>query len=413
MRAKFTIYSVGSALNIALSYALLIVFSTHLSKPDYATYGYYTAVIALVVMVINFGHKETLLKACSLQNIFVLKRVSFTYFLVQCTLLLVCCILLLIEPQIGVVFLTAVVTNWLLTINHVNRGLGDYFKDGIATALHRLLWLIACLFYIYAEVDIGYLDLFILSLLSSLVAISILFPKNGKHFLKLPFFIHLLKRRCVILTRDTNTLFKFFLIEFATVAYLKVDIVFLRHFNIDQAKAADYFLSTQILDASVMLLTPIGYFFFNQYAKELRDEKIVASNRGNVSILRYIALLVSLVALGQLLWMFIGQWLLVTMFEKYLNSYEIILALLTTLYPLVINLIVSSYMILQHKEKQYMKICFIGLAVNVMFNLLLIPLLEVYGAVYSRLLTETSMTLLLVLYLKSHKTTNRDNNVLV
>ncbi|GEA07038.1 hypothetical protein KUL42_17990 [Alteromonas sp. KUL42] len=189
--------------------------------------------------------------------------------------------------------------------------------------------------------------------------------------------------------------------------------MFLRHFDIDQAKAADYFLSTQILDASVMLLTPIGYFFFNQYAKELRGEKIVANNRGNVSILRYIALLVSLVALGQLLWMFIGQWLLVTMFEKYLNSYEIILALLTTLYPLVINLIVSSYMILQHKEKQYMKICFIGLAVNVMFNLLLIPLLEVYGAVYSRLLTETSMTLLLVLYLKSHKTTNRDNNVLV
>jgi O-antigen/teichoic acid export membrane protein len=84
------------------------------------------------------------------------------------------------------------------------------------------------------------------------------------------------------------------------------------------------------------------------------------------------------------------------MFADYLGSFELVTWNLVALYPLAVNIILSNYLIVNHQERGYMKVCFIALLVNIIANTLLIPLWSVQGAVVARILTELFLCLSLV-----------------
>ena len=412
MRSSFAVYSIGSVINVAVSYVLLIVFSNYLTKVEYAAYGYYSAIVALSLILFNFGHKETFFKACSLRDIRLLRRISLSYILLQSLLLFIALALFFVDTALGIITLHAIVGNWVLSINHVNRGLGAYNKDALAIGIHRLLWLAGCGVMIWFGVELNHVDLFALAGAASVLILLLFFPVGGLRLMHLPKSAGRLFARVKRARHSNHLLFKYCLIEFSTVAYLKLDMLFLKYFGISEPRMAEYFLSNQIFEAAVMIVTPIGYFFFNQYAERIRSEKLGVGSIDR-SVLSYVAALIGLVVLGQGIWWLVGEWLLGTMFSKYAGSFELVLFSLTALYPVVLNIILSSYLILHHKEKRYVAICLVGLAANLIGNTILIPQWDVYGAIYSRIITESVMTVLLLLYIRHLMQAHRTRHAVV
>lgn len=111
------------------------------------------------------------------------------------------------------------------------------------------------------------------------------------------------------------------MIEFATIVYLKVDMLLLAYYDVEQASVAGYFLSIQILEAAVMLLTHVGYFSFNQYAKNSETQNREGDN-AHRSVFKFIAMLTGLAAVGNFTWYVGGEWLLATVINKYIDSFE-------------------------------------------------------------------------------------------
>ena len=195
--------------------------------------------------------------------------------------------------------------------------------------------------------------------------------------------------------KNRSLLIKYCVIEFTTVAYLKLDMLFLKWFKVTPSLIADYYLSIQIFEASILIITPIGYFFFNRYAKQFKDNKVPFCFVLNM-VLKFCTVMFGIILLGHMLWLLVGRNLLLLMFPDYLGSFELVIWNLFALYPLAVNIILSNYLIVNHQERGYMKVCFIALLVNIIANTLLIPLWSVQGAVVTRILTELFLCLSLV-----------------
>lgn len=390
--STYAMYAVLALVNVGVSYALLVFLASNLSKEDYALYGVLTTIMSLGLIVGNFGHKEAVFKFAAERRFKNLLNALSSFSTWSLFLVSLSFLILLFDLTTGTAAFAFYALLCLTLVNAFNRGCGRYVLDAVALPIYRGLWLCGGIGVTYCAVQLSTFHVFFAALLAALITFCIV---GGYQFC-----LRALKSRSFSLPWSNPTLIKFLMIEFATVAYLKVDILLLRYFDIGESVVAEYFLSIQIFEAAVMLVTPLGFFFFNQSAKLMRETKKRNNNGVTKALSKYVVILISLAALGHLTWYLTGQWLLVTMFNKYLDSYELILFLLFTLYPLVANIILSNFMILQHSEKHYMVICFVGLATNLVFNISLLTSWGVYGAIFSRFVTEAIMVLLIIVYLK-------------
>lgn len=401
----YAAYAILALVNVGVSYVLLVFVANNLSKDDYALYGALTTVMSLALIIANFGHKEAVYKFAAKRNFDELSKVVSSFITWSLLFLGVALLTLLIDFTIGVAALSFCALLYLTTASAYNRGLSKYISDAIALPIYRSIWLLGgvgvSLYVVQLTTDHIFLAAFFAALLTFLVVGGYRFSLNA--FRKSSEFV---------LPWNNSTLVKFLMIEFATIVYLKVDMLLLVYFGVEQTLVADYFLSIQILEAAVMLLTPISYFFFNQYAKN-REARNQEGGNAHKSVFKYIVILTGLAAVGHFTWYVGGEWLLAAMFNKYIDSFEITLFLLFSLYPLVANIILSNYMILKHKEKNYMMICFLGLMVSVLLNALFIPLWEINGAVISRIVTEAIIVLLLFVYFRRSRFALRDSHDLV
>lgn len=389
----YAMYAVLALVNVGVSYALLVFLASNLSKEDYALYGLLTTIMSLGLIVGNFGHKEAVFKFAAERRFENLLNALSSFSTWSLFFVSLSSLTLLFDLTTGTAAFAFYALLCVTLVNAYNRGHGRYTLDAVALPIYRGLWLCGSIGVTYFAVQLTTFHVFFAALLAALITFCVV----GRY----QCCLRALKSiRSFSLPWSNPTLIKFLMIEFATVAYLKVDILLLNYFDIGESVIAEYFLSTQIFEAAVLLLTPLGFFFFNQSAKLMRETKNRNNNGVIKTLSKYVVILISFAALGHLIWYLIGQWLLETMFSKYLDSYELILFLLFTLYPLVANIILSNFMILQHSEKHYMVICFVGLATNLVFNISLLSSWGVHGAIFSRFVTEAIMVLLIIVYLK-------------
>lgn len=378
----FILYTLGTVVNILSSYAILILLTDRLPKAVYAKFGFYNTVFALLLIFINFGCKEAIYKAASRSDTRDTQGIFKWFACWQVFLLSLCFLCAAFYPEFTLIFVCYLCTQWLLTINAVNRGNGHFLQDACGLPIQRALWFVAlCVLATSTQnLDIG--QIFACSLLATVIALIFVSRKLPP--------VNITTK----VIKPPSILYKFLFIEFSTVAYTRLDMLFLNHFKVEQHIIADYYFSLQLFEAAILLLAPISYFFFNRYAQSQKKKYSMPSDGPSITL--YSLSLLGLVFLGQLMWFLGGEYLLTLIFPQYVSAYNKVSIFLWILYPVVLNFILSSYAILNNREKTYMIICFFALLVTLTLSSVLVPIYGEVGVIYSRFLTEITILFLLL-----------------
>lgn len=392
----FSAYSLASGLGVVAGYCILLLTTNYLSKESYANFALYNSVFSLILIFFNFGTKESIYKYASKGIKEQLNKIINWYLKWQILLIGVAVLACLWEMKIVVIFLSFLVLGWVYVVSSYNRGTGDYLKDAIAIPLQRLLWFLMLLVLIFLLQTLTYVHVFFSSLIASLIVFFVVLNKGG-----------LLPEKITRENKPPSVLVKFLLIEAGIVAYTKVDVLILKTFDIQANKIANYYFSLQVFEAAILILAPISYFFFNSYATSQ-----TTNNIGINMLIKYAMVMFGVVLIGHVTWLFFGSALLAMFFPQYSEAYDLIVFYLWALYPISLNYLLSSYLILNDKEIVYALTCGFILILFVVGCSYLVQHYQEWGILYGRLSIEFVLSFILLgLVITTRKTSENNNRI--
>lgn len=401
----FTVYVLGSGINLIASYALMVFLLNVLTKAQYGQYGFLISLFSMLLILFNFGHKEAVFKYASINqglsvsspsssssasasshasNQSLLSALMGNFYRWNALILLGVHGLLLIDVSLYFVAMMFLCNSWLMTFAGYFRGASDYNKDALALPLQRLLWLLFSIILYYSVNDFNLTSVFISALMASVCCVVWLYlPVRSL----LP--VSLLTRKADSSRHNhLPLLVNFLLIEIASVFYLKSDVLLLRFLDFELASMADYFFAIQVFEIAVLVLMPVGYFYFNRVNLAGLDKPVAVMP----SLLRLLALVVLMQG---------AVWLLAPVIfplwvPKYTDSITTIVLMMFSLYPVAVNILLSSLLIAHSKERRYAKICLAALVFNIIANGVAMPNFGLEGAIAVKFFTEALITIALI-----------------
>lgn len=393
MIRNYATYTLINIVNIAVSLVLMVFFVNKLSTKDYSVLGVYAAFLSIVIVFINFGHKEALFKCSSKrQTDKLLSNCASAMRLV----LIGGCVFLVIggfnrELMLAAFYLLSM--HLLQIMASINRGFGNIFRDAGAILMYRIGWLvIAFCFFYFSDENLTASHVF----LAGIIVASLIIPMIAK------------KEWFIISKRDElsdakaarlSTLKRFFLIELLTTAYLKVDVIILKLSGYDATNISSYYLSVQLLEAALLLMAPLAYLFFNLANNAL-------NRNSEFDIMKPATLTLVVASFGVFSWYLVGEWLLALFFPQYIDSFSLSLLLLSTAIPASINMVLSYQVVARNLEYDYLRIIFIGLVSMVASTLFLESILNVYSPAFGKLLSEVIMfAAFTIILVRNHRKT--------
>jgi O-antigen/teichoic acid export membrane protein len=292
------------------------------------------------------------------------------------------------------------VNSWMITLAAYHRGYADYSKDAWVLALQRLLWLSFSLCSYFILNRLGLITLFFCGLLATgLCVVWLYWPIQRIESVKLNASALLSNP---LKTGQMKLLLSYLVIEVSSVFYLKSDVLLLRLFDFKSVVIADYFFAIQVFEIAVLVLMPIGYFYFN------RLNRIDPQQRAQLSIIPMLMVLFTMLVLMQGGFAWLAPMVFPLMAPKYVESINVVLWVMCSLYPVAVNILLSSQLIVANKERLYAKICFVALLFNLIANGVLIPSIGLNSVITVKFLTEL-LIMLLLLYVCRSKAMNRSN----
>jgi O-antigen/teichoic acid export membrane protein len=374
-KGAFGTYAGLAAANVTVSAALLLLLANTLSIEDYAIFGVVSTLAGLVLLVVNSGHKEALFKFASRSEEEALQRTAQSLYSWSIPFFLLAAALSVVSLWAGLASLMFLLVYVVIATTAVFRGRALYTRDAAMWPLYRAIWLAGCAATVFVGTPLSLTAVFGLG---SLAALLTFFSLSGHKIVNelsaFPFQLSL--------PFANPVLRQFFLIEVATVAYIKVDVLLLALLGIPSADIASYFFSIQLFEAALLLLMPLGYLFFNR----INGTDIPSSKRAAVFVFGGGVMLVSLMAM--LGWSAVGMPLLETLFSHYVSSDATTAVLLIALMPWGLALLFSYSLVATDREHVVAWVFFIGLVLHLIFNTVFIPTWGVQGAAWARVATE-------------------------
>ncbi|MFT5164173.1 MAG: O-antigen/teichoic acid export membrane protein [Alteromonadaceae bacterium] len=409
LSSSFVTYLLGAVVNLTATYAMMVLLINVLAKEDYAQYGVYISLFSLLLIFFNFGHKEVVFKYASASRadstLSPLPVLFIGFYRWNLLLLALVQVLIVFDTTLYAGAMMFLVNSWMVTLAAYHRGSTDYKKDAWALPLQRLLWLSFSLSCYFTFDSLGLITLFFCGLLAtSLCIVWLYWPLrrvesvkfNGAALLSNP-----------LKTGQMKLLLSYLVVEISSVFYLKSDVLLLRFFDLDMTVIADYFFAIQVFEIAVLVLMPIGYFYLN------RLNLVEPEQRSHVSILPMLMVLLTLLVLmhGGFAWL--APMVFPYAAPKYVESINVVLWVMCSLYPVAVNILLSSQLIVANKERTYAKICFIALLFNLIANSVLIPSMGLTAVMAVKFLTELLIMLLLLLVCRSTAMNQSNKSTLV
>lgn len=393
MVKDFSRYAIFTFFNIVIGYTLLWFVANQLTKEDYAQYGWYTTIFAIAVVFYNVGHRDALFKLASQRSLFLGKAVS-TALLCVFTAFLILIPISFFFPLLFVSGIAFLLLHLVNVVSAVNRGLGAYQKDAIAMPIYRIGWLFGCVLVMCSSGKLSIEQVFYLAALSALLTLIAI---GGISIIRQYFTTtHLVSPLA------NTTIRHFFLIELVTTSFIKIDLPLLKFYGTDDVAVSDYFLAFQMFEAGILFLAPVSFLLFNRFNSQSN------STTRLFTLFKAGVLVLILVGMGNIGWWLFGNWFLQLLFPKYVSAYELISLFLLILLPNAFNMLLGHVLYSVHQEKIFIGIVASGLGVLLLANVWLDFELLTHNVIYSRLIAESYICLLLLFttYKYRHKLFN-------
>jgi O-antigen/teichoic acid export membrane protein len=386
LSASFFTYLFGSVLNLLASYSLLIFLLNSLPKTEYGQYGLYISLLSILLIFFNFGHKEAIFKLTSKSSenhiSAPLKDVLTTYCQWNLCILIVIQLLLLIDFTYYFAAMATLMNGWLIALTAYYRGRSIYKVDALTLPIQRAIWLVSALVLYYTFEVMSLSFVFAASMVATVICLLFIFSP----FVTAPAILSTTNQKSA---KQTKLLFNFFIIELASVFYLKADVLLLRLFSVDLVAIADYFFAIQLFEIVALVIMPIGYFYFNSLSKNYLDVTIQ-------TIKNYLFVMLIIVFSIHVGIYFLAPIIFPMIIPEYTSSISSVLLIMFSLYPVCFNILLSSRLIFDNKEVVFAKICFAALIFNFAVNIVFIPYFDIYAVLIIKFMTEILISLLLI-----------------
>ena len=392
LKRNIFVYAICTSLNIITSYSLLLFLTNNLPKAEYGLYGVITTVLNIIMIVVNFGHRDTFFKLASQRSYKKLSDILRAFLIWLMAFAVLSILFVSFNIVIAIAGFSFCCYLLLQASSSIQRGLGNYLIDAAAIPLYRLFWLAGLVIFWMVAGRLENELIFTISSIAALLALIVTGSFSLLRRLMLPVL------NLTAPWRD-STLRNFFYLELATVSYMKLDILMLNFFDISNDRIAEYFLSIQIFEAVIFLVAPLSYMFFNKFNELRLSEK----NEGLFTLITQVGILVITIALSvQLGWWLLGEWVVEVAFPLYKGSDQLTGILLIAVIPMGLSMVFSHLLFAVNKEQIYVKVCSISLLVCLILHVILIPNLGVEGAAVTRLIVEILIFVILLFVMKKY-----------
>lgn len=373
---KNLLYQWTSTVIIALLTTLITVFiARELGVNKFGNYSYVLS-LATIFMVIQDGGYKTLLYRETIDSSSQ-KLLSFATFHVFLVTLFGIFLTSILKPTYWQSIIAAITCTGLIVltmfVSSILKGYGDFKSDAIWKLSIRILTgcgILLPLFFLKNN-TVTYIFIF----WSLFLLICLIWPLY-KNYLVFPF------------TKFKKNFFKaslvFLTIDLSTIIYFRSDIVMLEFLGNIDGDVGQYSASYKVLDAIILLMTPIALIAFRNLRQKSKNQKKFFRTVWQLLILMFF---ISLIFFGVgAIW---GKDIMIFSFgEEYSTAGSLLFWLLISLIFLMPNIILTQSAIALDKEISYAKIVTVIAIINISINSMLIPTYGSMGAALSTILSE-------------------------
>jgi O-antigen/teichoic acid export membrane protein len=173
-------------------------------------------------------------------------------------------------------------------------------------------------------------------------------------------------------------------LNLVTVIYFKADLILFEFLGLPKAEAGQYGVAYRLIEAVILLSSPIGLMLFRQFRQ---------TRFSTTRVLREIAPSVFMamaigIALAVILWFFGGRLINLAYGVAYHSAGDLLMVLGCSLVFILPNGVLTQAALACGLEKWFAISASIAAVVNILGNLLLIPMYGVVAAAWMTVLTE-------------------------
>ena len=179
----------------------------------------------------------------------------------------------------------------------------------------------------------------------------------------------------------------FLCISAATTIYFRCDIILLRLLTDDPAAVGNYAAAYRLIEGVIMLATPLAHIFFRTLRVSLNDTTAFKH-----SFTRMLGVMIALSIAATVGGLLLGPFILTLAFgDKYADAIPLLAWLLGSLPFILPNYVLTQALVALGRERAYALLTVLAAVLNILLNLLLIPLLAAKGAALATIATEATL----------------------
>ena len=368
-------YQWFATLYVALiGFLVSVILARELGVENFGNYSFILS-LGLIFAIIQDGGYKTLIFRESIDNSSH-PLIPFAFAHVIFVTILGILILILLEPQYFIELLTVFCCMCLVIltsfVSSFLKGRGDFKYDAIwqitIRSLTACVILLVLFFYDNSSITLLFLGW-------SVALLFVLIWPVMKGILKWPKFnfqLEIFRSSMVFLT-----------IDLATVLYFRSDIVLLEYFGTIKSDVGQYSAASRVIEGLILLATPIAQISF-------RNLRLKKSKKEFFTLLyQLLFLMLSIAFFITLIGGFYGEIFMLFVFgQEYLHAGQLLPILLFALLFILPNYILTQSTIALNKELFFAKIVLFVAFLNILLNLLVIPIYGAQGAAWTTIFSE-------------------------
>ncbi len=380
-----------------LMYLFIIVLARLVSVEDFGRYNFITLYAALWTVLMDFGFEPYIIKQVAsgedkskvfCNNIF-LKIIFLLSGFLGLVLLapLFTVSELLMAVIVGVAFGTDSLSRFMFSFM---RGAQDLRYEAIFTFVQKLFFVGTGIVILWIAPSLTTI-FWVMALVNFLFCVLV-FLFTIKRYSITPRFLVQVKD----IGKKISLLAPFFVISIFTVIYFKIDVFMLRYLGNDYMVGI-YSAAFRLMEAFQMIPAAIiAALFPGLVAAYLESrEKFMDLFKKILAVLISAGFLV--ITFG---WLFGEQIITLLYGEKYTDSIQVFYVLISAIFPMYINYLLTQTLIAVNKQKFYSLWVMICAFVNAALNLFMIPEYGALGAAIATIVTEMVLLVLIIPLLK-------------
>lgn len=279
----------------------------------------------------------------------------------------------------------------MFDISWLYQGMEDFKKIVIRNTLVKICGLIIIFTFVKAQSD---LPLYVLS-----YSITLLFG-NLSMWMYLPKFVKKVKLNTLNINKHIRPTIVLFLPQIATSVYTMLDKTMIGALTGNTAEVGYYEQSQKIIKMAMTLATSLGTVMLPRAANMYKEGKMNEVRESMYTSFQFISFLAFPLCFGLI---GISKGFVPWFFG---NGYEKVVLNMVIISPIIIiigygNVVGTQFLLPTGRQKKYTVAVCVGMIVNLLLNLVLIPRFLSYGAAVATLIAETSVTLSQLYFIRS------------